>query len=208
MSSALALLLLAGSVLAEDAASAAQHSIDDLLAPAPRQLDLSLKPGWQSTPVTSDEALAPAADGRPHRQLDPASLECPPGTQRHSDRQPGEYTITWCATPDGRKKGPELLVHSVHGRRMYTEFLLDQAHGEHVITEADGRVMVRGRYEVGRKVGLWESWYIGGDQASRGTYTADDKTGIWTEWSHDGTEKRCDYRDPETPDEQCVAPED
>ncbi len=152
-------------------------------------------------------AVLPSAD-RPFHPLDPADIRCPIDTQRKTDKAPGEYSLTFCALPDGRKKGPELLVYSGQGQRMYTEYLLDQEHGEHVITEADGRVMVRGRYELGRKAGLWETWYVGGGRASKGIYRADKKIDIWEEWSQDGTPKRCDYRDPAVPNMQCIEPVD
>jgi hypothetical protein len=148
------------------------------------------------------------APTRPHRNLDPDDITCPMDTQRQTEKVPEQHTLTWCALPDGRKKGPELLVYAGGGQRMYTEYLLDQEHGEHVITEADGRVMVLGRFELGREEGSWQSWYIGGDRASRGEYHAGKKIGIWTEWSRDGEESRCDYRDPAVPDLQCVAPKD
>ncbi len=161
-------------------------------------------------------AVAGGADGagvyatrtstRPHRRLEPSDISCPPDTRRQTENDPGQHTLTWCALPDGRKKGPELLVYAGQGQRMYTEYLLDLEHGEHVITEADGRVMVLGRYELGREEGEWQSWYIGGDRASRGSYNAGKKVGIWTEWSRDGDEKRCDYRDPAVPDIQCIEP--
>jgi len=141
---------------------------------------------------------------RPHHRLEASAITCPPDTQRLTERDAGSYTKTWCALPDGRKKGPELLVYAGQGQRMYTEYQLDQEHGEHVITEADHRVMVRGRFELGREEGLWESWYVGGGRASRGEYHAGKKVGIWTEWLRDGSEKRCDYRDPAVPDVQCV----
>jgi hypothetical protein len=150
----------------------------------------------------------PASVDQPYHHLDPADIQCPIDTQRKTDKAPGEYSLTFCALPDGRKKGPELLVYSGQGQRMYTEYLLDQEHGEHVITEADGRVMVRGRYELGRKAGLWETWYVGGGRASKGIYRADKKIDIWEEWSQDGTPKRCDYRDPAVPNMQCIEPVD
>ncbi len=145
---------------------------------------------------------------RPHRQLDPAAVSCPPDARRLTETSPERDQLVWCALPDGRKKGPELLIYAGGGQRVYTEYLLDQEHGEHVITEGDGRVMVLGRFELGREQGEWQSWYIGGDRASRGEYHAGKKQGIWTEWSRDGDETLCDYRDPAVPDVQCVAPKD
>ena len=172
-------------------------------------LDLSAAffggPGAEAAGLAAAGAVHDASDAsRPHRRLEASAITCPPDTQRQTERDAGSYTKTWCALPDGRKKGPELLVYAGQGQRMYTEYQLDQEHGEHVITEADHRVMVRGRFELGREEGLWESWYVGGGRASRGEYHAGKKVGIWTEWLRDGSEKRCDYRDPAVPDVQCV----
>ncbi len=171
-----------------------------------------IQQGWRDEPALM--RLEPPAGTshidphRPHRVLDPAQLICPMATQRETEREPGEYTRTSCVLPNGRKKGPELVVRLGSGRRMYTEYELDQEHGEHLITEADGRVMVRGHYELGLKAGLWESWYVGGGRASSGSYLAGDKIGIWKEWSLEGVERRCDYRDPAVPDSQCVNTQD
>ena len=158
--------------------------------------------------------LSPPASGdgvdtvRPFRRLDPSCIQCPTDTARRHEKDDDGDTRIWCALPDGRKKGPELVTYVGRGQRMYTEYRLDQAHGEHVITEADGRVMVRGQYEMGRKSGSWESWYVGGGRASQGEYQAGKKVGIWTVWQRSGSEKLCDYRDPAVPDMQCVAPKD
>ena len=202
----------------EAASDAAAAELLGLLAQPQEDLDAGLQQGWNDEPgrfaydpaaVTSLEPVEPAfPSGRPHRRLDPDEITCPPDALRQTERASGEHTLTWCALPDGRKKGPELLVYAGGGQRMYTEYLLDQEHGEHVITEADGRVMVLGRFELGREEGEWQSWYIGGDRASRGEYHAGKKIGIWSEWSRDGEESRCDYRDPAVPDIQCVAPKD
>jgi hypothetical protein len=196
----------------EAESSAAAAGLLGLLAPPRDGFSAVLQQGWRNEPglmVAEDSVVvAPAVTGRPFRRFDPADITCPMDTQRMTDRVAGEYTRTWCALPDGRKKGPELVVYAGQGLRMYTEYSLDQEHGEHVITEADGRVMVRGRYELGLEDGLWESWYVGGGRASRGEYHAGKKTGIWSEWSREGEESRCDFRDPAVPDVQCVAPQD
>lgn len=193
-------------------ADAAAAGLLGLLAQPQEGFSAALQQGWRDEPalmVAQDHLVgSPIGPDRPHRQLDPADITCPMDTQRKIDKSADQHTLIWCALPDGRKKGPELLVYAGQGQRMYTEYLLDQEHGEHVITEADGRVMVQGRYELGREEGLWESWYIGGDRASRGVYRAGKKTGIWTEWSREGEQARCDYRDPTVPDMQCVAPKD
>jgi hypothetical protein len=181
-----------------------------LAPPSASSLAGLMAEGWRDEPgLGRTPALEPVLGAsRPVRTLDPAAIQCPIDTQRLSDRQPGEYTLIWCALPDGRKKGPELLVRSGGGQRMYTEFSLDQEHGEHLITEADGRVILRGGYRLGREDGLWERWHANGVLAQRGSYEAGRKVGIWTEWSPEGVEKRCDHRDPSVPDSQCVAPAD
>jgi hypothetical protein len=182
-----------------------------LLAQPEPSLDTTLSSGWSDEPgLGMSLGLTPGTvdPERPVRQLDAADIQCAVDCQRHSEREPGEYSRTWCATPDGRRKGPELVVYVRGGRRMVTEYRLDQAHGEHVITEADGRVMVQGAYEGGRKHGEWRSWYVGGGPASRGRYEADRKVGVWSEWTLDGLELRCDHRDPAVPDGQCVPPQE
>jgi len=161
-----------------------------------------------SLPSGAGGGVPTGAPSHPHRRLEPSTIGCPPDTRRFVDTSSERDQRVWCALPDGRKKGPELLVYAGGGQRVYTEYLLDQEHGEHVITEADGRVMVLGRFDLGREEGEWQSWYIGGDRASRGEYHAGKKQGIWTEWTRDGEESLCDYRDPAVPDVQCVAPRD
>jgi len=170
--------------------------------------------GLPSGVTSLDEAYAAGGldtrhtNSRPHRRLEPSTIACPPEARRFVETSSERDQLVWCALPDGRKKGPELRVYAGGGQRVYTEYLLDQEHGEHVITEADGRVMVLGRFELGREEGEWQSWYIGGDRASRGRYHAGKKQGIWAEWTRDGEESQCDYRDPAVPDVQCVAPRD
>ncbi len=192
------------------AADAAAAGLLGLLAPPREGSSVALRQGWRDEPglmAAREHDVQTSVDPeRPHRAFDPAEIACPMESRRQTERVAGEYSRTWCALPDGRKKGPELVVYVGGGQRMYTEYLLDQAHGEHLITEADGRVMVRGRHELGLEAGLWESWYVGGGRASSGAYRAGKKIGIWSEWSREGVEVRCDFRDPAVPDVQCVDP--
>lgn len=90
----------------------------------------------------------------------------------------GRVEARW---PDGTPRHAGRL--DLHGER----------HGEWVFHYPDGSLRERGRYDHGRRTGLWRQWHRGGELASEGERSWDEaihasrRVGPWSFWDPDGT---------------------
>lgn len=132
---------------------------------------------------------------------------CPPGT-RAEGGQPPKFRAAYCEDPDGARQGP-IIGYATGGWKLWQgayrdgvlegrfvgyrrdgsivgSFEIRGGSGDFKAWYESGKIMEEGRYENGRKHGLWTRWYENGRKAAQGRYAAGAEEGRFEFWAPSG----------------------
>src|SRR5581483_2899945 len=116
----------------------------------------------------------------------PGSGECPPGTV-HAGKGPPDGDAVWCEEPEGHVK------HGPYHEWMVTGVKVAEGRYEHGKKQGlwttywwNGAKWEQGPYRDGVREGPWKSWYDTGEVADAGEYHANKPEGHWVGWHRNG----------------------
>lgn len=118
---------------------------------------------------------------------------CPCGTIRKSERTTYPYPktrhgeIVWCERTGGVKHGPWRETWPTGKPKAEGRYDAGKRDGVWIEHDLDGWKAERSEYRRGKFHGTWTSWYPSGRIKSVGTYVDGKPVGAWRSWYRDGT---------------------